>query len=403
MKFVALFFGTIDDLILTYERVQQHAIFFVCYHFADLFALLSLNVLFIAYLGMGIWGFVLSKVIVMTVGATYLLGRNIPKVGLKVDFTIARKMAIFGAPLILAGLAFFIIHSSDRFFLNEYASLHDVGIYSLAYKFAVLLSVLVAEPFGRVWDVSLYTYAKEEDWEHRFSRILAYLVFALVLVGLGISVFIDETLAIMADPRFFGAAAVVPILVLAYLMRECADFLRNMLYINKRSALVSRLAIYCAIANIILNFALIKPFGMYGAAISTLFTWLIYFLLCWRAEHLEFGVKLPFFSIGCLVVFAGAVYFGTTLFASGNWFIQVALDSVWIIGFLILVMLSGYFTVEEKSTMKAQFLSLFGAGEEKGEQAGKSILAHYITPLDSNVKAAGNCTLDRQLVADMNF
>ena len=45
----------------------------------------------------------------------------------------------FGYPFIFTGLAFWLFGSIDRWMLSGYASLEEVGIYSVAFKFSTII------------------------------------------------------------------------------------------------------------------------------------------------------------------------------------------------------------------------------------------------------------------------
>lgn len=352
VAFVAMFLSNMVEVILVYERIRQNAVFFVLFSLCYLIGSLTFNIYFIAFQNLGIWGFIWSKLIVAAVGALYLLARTLPLVGLKFDKTIGARMVSFGTPLILVGLAFFIIHFSNRFFLNSYASLADVGLFSLAYKFAILITILVGEPFGRVWSVSIYDYSKQDDWKENFGRILAYLVFFLVLVGLSISLFIEDVIRLMADESFLPAAALVPILVIAYIFRESGDYFRNILYINKRSGVMSRIAMLCALTNLALNYLLIEQFNLYGAAIATVVTWLAYILLCWSAQHREFGIKFPLKQFAFLGILACVIYAISIRFEPSTWYLRLGFHAGLVILFMLFAWVSNYFLSSEKQFIK---------------------------------------------------
>lgn len=352
VAFVAMFFGNMVEVILVYERICQRALFFVGYSLIALVASLALNIYFIAFLHFGIWGFIWGKLIVTTVGASYLIARTLPKVGIAFDRGIGMRMVEFGSPLIVVGLAFFVIHFSNRFFLNSYASLHDVGIYSLAYKFAILITIIVGEPFGRVWSVNVFDYSKQDGWRERFARIFAYLIFFLALGGLGISLFIEDVIRLMADDSFLAAAAVVPVLILGYVLRECGDYFRNILYINKRSGLMSRIAGGCALLTLGLNWALIPVFGVHGAAIATATTWLAYLLLCWYFQHLEFGIAFPVKQFALLGSLALGVYLASIAIRFDSWYFRLVENSILLLIFVMLIWFSNYFSSEEKGLVK---------------------------------------------------
>ena len=354
LSFVAMFSSNLVELLLVHERIRQRALFFVGFSLIQLCFTLGLNVWFIAFEEMGVWGFVWSKLIATSLGGLFLLVRAVLSVGLRFDHDAAKRILSFGSPLIIAGVSFFLIHFSDYFFLNRLRSTHEVGLYEFAYRFPFLLSFLVGEPFGRVWSVSVYDLAKDDGWKERFARVLAWLAFSLVLCGLGIAVFSDEVIELMArNESFWSAAAVVPVLVLAYALREAADFFRNVLYLNKRSGLIGRLALGCATINIALNLLVIPAWGYQGAALCTVLTWALYFAVCLVAQRQEYDIRLPWLGITSCAVFAVLCWSGTTFVPDETWWLRYLGNSVFILIFVVGMVLSPYFSSDEKASARA--------------------------------------------------
>jgi O-antigen/teichoic acid export membrane protein len=228
--------------------------------------------------------------------------------GLSCDFSILKKIFRFGIPLIGASLAFFIIHFSDRFFLSYFTGLDEVGIYSLGYKFGFLITFLVGEPFGRAWNVKLFEYAKNEGWQLRFASVFLFFFLALFITWAGVAFFSHDIIKVIANQQFQGAALVIPGVALGYLFREAGDFFKNILFINKKSGLVSKISISCATINLLLNYGLIQICGMIGAVLSTVATWLTYSLLLFyfsqRTHHIPYR-PYPFIMVG---LFGGLLY-----------------------------------------------------------------------------------------------
>jgi O-antigen/teichoic acid export membrane protein len=359
VAFLALFFGDIVEIGLTYERMRERAVQFVTFSLVQLAVTLALNIWFIAFLEMGVWGFVTAKLITSILASAYLAARMLSEVGAHWNREAVGRMLRFGLPTIGTGLAFFVIHFSDRFYLNHYVGLDDVGIYAVAYKFAFLITYLVGEPFGRAWNVSFYAHVKEPGWREQFASVARYLTFLLVLAGLGIALFIHEAILVLTDASFHAAAGLVPLLVLSYVLRELGDFHKNLLYINKRSIFVSSLTIACAVLNIGLNSVCIPRLGLQGAVLSTLLTWLTYFAVCWLAARAEHRVPFPLSSLLSLLSLSAACY-GLDRLASGwlpvsaRWLLAALLVAL----FLGLVWRSRYFSSNERVFMQLQARAL---------------------------------------------
>jgi len=277
LAFLATYLSILTELCLVYQRLKERASYFVKYSSTQLVASALLNLFFLVGMHAGVWSLFWSKLIVSMVGALLLLRLVLREVGTAWDPRIARKLARFGAPLVIAGASMLMIHSSDRYFLNRYVSLTDVGIYSMAYKFGFLVTYLVGEPFKRAWNATSYGYVGSVDWQHSFARIGSYLIFTLMLVSLALTLFRTEFLTFVAARDYRSAAAVIPILVASYTLRELGDFFNGVYLISKsRSRNLAGIILFSALVNIALNFLLIPTMGMIGAAWATFGTFAVY-------------------------------------------------------------------------------------------------------------------------------
>lgn len=369
MAFLALFCGNIVETGLVYQRLRQRPGVFILISGALLALNAGLNIYFIAFAEWGLKGFFVSKLAVAVLGACVLLVTIVREVRWSFRPDIARRIAHFGAPLILSGFSIFIIHFSDRFFLSRYGTLAEVGIYAVAYKFGFLISNLVGVPFESAWGVNLYGYASSPGWQREFARVVRYLLFFLVLTGLALSVTSGETLAVIAPASYASAAALIPVLVLAYIAREVGDFFRGVLFVNKRVRLFSALTCACGLLNLALNQSLIPRYGAAGAAWATLLTWLVYMAACWVFVHREHGFPYPVRSFAMIFGLASAAYVPSAAVSRLPAVWRWAPDALLILLFVGMVWASGYFPVEDRRAIKSR-VALWRAGRLAGVAVG---------------------------------
>jgi O-antigen/teichoic acid export membrane protein len=334
-SFVAMALTTVSEFVLVYYRMMARARFYLAYALITLFATLALNILFIGVLNCGVWGFVSSRIIVAGSGTVLLFWRMAREVGLGFSPRLASAMARFGGPLVASSTAYYAIHFSDRLFL-AHVSRSDVGVYTMAYNFAFLLSVLVGDSFSKSFDVSFYAYAEKEGWQQRFVRIGFWLVLVLGGGAFGISLFGRDALRLLLPAAYVPPVLMLPVLVFGYFFREIGDFFRNILLIGRGSGLVGRIAIGSAVLNIVLNGVLITwmGLGIWGASAATALTWVVYWLVCWmfawRAQAVPFRVS-PLVRL----LAASAVFLGLhEVWVMPGIYAQIALDCVWISAFL---------------------------------------------------------------------
>ncbi len=383
--FLAMFFASTVEVVLVYERMRGHARFYLAYSLITLGLNLGLNILFIGGLGAGVWGFVSGKLITSVGGAGFLAWRLRRDVGWHWRGAFVPEFVRFGAPLILSGLSYFAIHFSDRFFLTSAVSLAELGRYALAYRFALMVNGLVGDSFAKSWTVSLYRHTSDPGWREQFARIAAFFTFAVALAGFAIAVFGPELLRVMVPASFFPPALLLPILVLAYVVRDVADFFRSLLLINKRSVRVGKIALAAAVLNLLANMLLIPAYGTYGAAWATLLTWSTYLIVCWIAADREHRLPVDVAAYARLLALAVAAYAAAATIRADGFALQAALDGAWIALFAAAAA-AVFLSASDRQAILRQMASAMAGTlvpEAPGPGAGDRhvlMLAYYFSP-----------------------
>jgi O-antigen/teichoic acid export membrane protein len=342
LYFLLYFLQNFEYVPLLLMRAKNRSVLFVVVNAAKLVATLSLNILFVVYLRMGIEGVLASSIVTsatMTVGLTFYLVRQ---VGIRFSIDKFRKMLRFGSPMVLWSVATFILVFSDRFFLNHYTDTSTVGIYSLAYKFAFLLSALAVVPFQTVWDVQRFEVAKRPDALAIYARVFFYLNLLLGGVGVILSLFVRDVLSVMSDPAFLPAYRLVPLLVAAQIVFTWTAYWNLGLYISGNTRAMAIGAVVLVPVTLILNYVLISRFGIYGAAWATLaaygfrFWWIYYF-----AQH-DYRIPYQWTALTKLYVILGAavalrfIYSPEHLAVSAAWATSLLLTTMVVVYKLVL-------------------------------------------------------------------
>ena len=327
LAFGAMFFSSIVEIALVHERMQSRARFYLAYTIVGLVATLSLNIVLIGVIHLGVLGFIVSKLVVAVAGCIYLLGRIWREVGIVWRGALARALAVFGAPLIVSGMSYFAVHFSDRLFL-AHISKADVGVYSMAYNFAFLLSVLIGDSFSKSWGVSFYAHATGDDWQKRFVTIGRWLIFVLGTASIGISLFARDTLTLMVPQSYYPPMFMLPVLVFGYFLREVGDFFNSMLLIGAGSGLVGKIAVAVAVLNVALNAMLIPFYGIWGAAWATFGTWAIYCAMCWVNAARKHRLPMTPWPLALMLGLSAAALALRSLLATNSSIDNLALDSV---------------------------------------------------------------------------
>jgi O-antigen/teichoic acid export membrane protein len=218
--------------------------------------------------GAGVAGVVWSQFASQALFLLFLLPSIVWGVRWTFSRSVSGQLMSFGLPLVLAGLSTFVLNLSARYFLKHYGSLHEVGIYSLAYNFGEIL-VLLVTALRMAYVPFIMTNMKSPHAPQLYARVITYYVVTMGLVTLGVSLLAHEVIAIMAAPSYREAAAVIPVVALAQFFHGLAFVAPIGIAIKRRPILRSASVFIAAAVSLGLNFLWIPAHGMMGAAWAT--------------------------------------------------------------------------------------------------------------------------------------
>ena len=234
LMLISFFFSTVSSVPETYLLAKKESKKFTIITLVTLAVNLSLNIYFVAFVKAGIVGILYSSIISRFLNTSYLLFLTIPQIRLNFDLKILKSILKFSIPLIPAEIGLFIFAFSDRFFLSHMSNLENVGLYSLGYRFAFMISLLIIQPFMQIWQQEMYEICDKEGAKEIFGRIYTYLFGIVAGAALIMSIFIKDVIEIISAPEFHEAWKVVPVIAFALVFRATYQYFQmGMLFKSK--------------------------------------------------------------------------------------------------------------------------------------------------------------------------
>jgi O-antigen/teichoic acid export membrane protein len=340
-------------------QAQQRASLFVTASTGKLLTQLVLNSYFIIVMGWGPRGVILSTLISnLALGvplSIWLLTRD----GRGFSRTLWSELLRFALPLQIGLVAMFIMAFGDRWFLEASHDLVAVGIYGLAYQFGFLLSNLTTAPFLQAWNPQRFqiTSLPRAERDETYNEGFWYFNLLLCVGAVGIGLFSRPVLTLVASPAYWGAADLIPLLVLAYMIQAWTNTVHFGIEVSGRTKYSSR-ANWIATAAILALYALLIPrFGMWGAAIATVLGFLVRFACVYVYAQRLWPVSYRWFPIfrltllACLALACGSLLRGSSLLR------QVGGSSLILSGFLAVI-----WTFELGSELRQRVIRLVLSG-----------------------------------------
>lgn len=303
--------------------------------------------------GLGAYGFVLGTFLgaaLMVIPYGVLAART-SIVGF--HWPVTRAALLYSLPLVPHAMAGWVLELSDRALLQRFVPLSELGLYSLGYQLASLLT-LAATAINFAWTPYMYGVVQErpETAAAELARMTTYYAAVLCCLGLGLALLGGDALRLLTEPEYHPAYRVVPWTVLGLLFSGLYLVPANLLFLRSRTGLIPLVTIGAGIVNVGLLLWLAPRFGIVAGAWATAAGYATMLLLVWIAARSAFPLRYEYGRLGVLlgtgaVIFLTAKALGLPANTAGG-AVRLAL---WL-AFPLVLFLLGFFRSGEREVLR---------------------------------------------------
>ncbi|WP_237663003.1 lipopolysaccharide biosynthesis protein [Sutcliffiella horikoshii] len=308
---------TIITLVLTYYRFQFKSKKVVFTTVAKLAFVAILSYLFLKYSDLQVSSIYLGRLISVIIIVLVLVPSLIKMFSFKFNKEILKKLVVYGAPLVPASVAFWIITFSNRFFLTTFESLNSVGIYGVAIKFATVISLLTSsvQMAWRPYSMSI----KDNSNAKQIYSTLFLLILIIGMTGLlGIATVIPLVMEFMIkDPAYAEASRYIAILSLGSFLSFYYLIISIGLFFNKKTGVISIYVGISAVISVVLNILLIPVFSIWGAVIALIASYLFVNISIFIRSQKEYYIPVSIFKM-VLLFLSGILGILTIVYVQEN-------------------------------------------------------------------------------------
>jgi O-antigen/teichoic acid export membrane protein len=234
--------------------------------------------------------------------------RRLARIAWRAGLSLWRPLARVAIPLGIAGVMITIYYQLDSVLLLQIAGPTEAGIYGAAYGFLGPLIFLPAAIMSAFFPVLSTVYHRDPARARRLVQICADIMAVIALPFLAATIALSgPVIDLIFGTSFSQAASLLPILMLAFVAicyGSLAGFLAPLLGLQWRFAIYTTIG---AIANVVLNLALIPPYGAHGSAWATVATETLTMALMFATALRFMRLRLRFGKILRTVVLAAAM------------------------------------------------------------------------------------------------
>ncbi len=188
------------------------------------------------------------------------------------DKEIAQRLKDICSPFIVGSIASLLFQLSDRFVLDKYRGLSDMGTYNLAITIASVIYMLNTS----VVNAYLPSFFKEQNLKVNYQKTtrVAFRLF-LAYLGLGFLLF-SLTWALLyfniINNSYYDVLKLLPILIIAQIAQSLILMYGYFFLFIERTRFGVKITVVGSVMSLILYIATVPAFGYYGIAFSMLIT-----------------------------------------------------------------------------------------------------------------------------------
>src|SRR5919201_2380069 len=283
--FVGLWAQLNYEQLTSLFRVEQRPTLYTAATIANLLVTIGATLVLVAGLHQRAMGVVVGNWIGTLTVYLVLLGYRRYQLGLQFNRKLLRDMNRFGMPLVPSQVAIWTLNFSDRFFIAKFKGQTEVGHYSIGVRIAsATLLLLVA--FRTAWPAFAYSIEDDREARRTYGFVLTYLLAICCWLTVALGLLAPWIVHVLTTPRFYPGARVVPLLCFAATAYAAYTVMAIGIGRVRRTQFNWVITGAAAALNIVLNVALIPPYGMTGAAIATVAAYtLMFVLMTWNAQR----------------------------------------------------------------------------------------------------------------------
>ena len=249
------------------------------------------------------------------------------------------KLLHFGVASIVASFGAMLMEWLDRFMIQHYMTLADVGTYSAAFRVAMLINVILILPFSQIWSPMMMEYRNKVNIKDLFTH-----VFSLFLILGGIVVIVSSLFAQEFLPLLIRSGvdsdliAIFLISMIGLLIYGVTGFVGAGLFYERKVHLLSYAYYGSAFLKVIIGFILIPFIGLIGASVSAICAYATVPLVIYTMSKNYFSFHVEWKRLGIfLIISLPSLVYG--LFGNSLYRVDVIVRFIWLGFTLVLIYL----------------------------------------------------------------
>ena len=272
---ITLVTNMLPAIISNWYRVHRRPVATVIFSVSQTIVTIGLSVLFVIILRWHITGVFAALAISSLVFSLVALQQMLGWLNIKY-FSIARlkPMLKYALPFIPAAIAYWLINSTDSYFLAFFKNKAEVGLFGIGASLAAGMALFTGA-FQQAWGPFAFSIMNDDNAKEVYANVFLLFGYVMGLLAALLMLFAPEVLMLLTAPAYYEAAWVAGILGYNLVLIGFTYIASIGISIAKVTAPYGYAMLFATILTIILDMLLIPKFGKEGSAIATVAAQLI--------------------------------------------------------------------------------------------------------------------------------
>jgi O-antigen/teichoic acid export membrane protein len=327
---IAIFSNIIFSYFNVYNNAQQLSTRAGIWQFVYQVSRVAGGLLFVLFISKDFYGRIAGENLVLLALTLIIFFVYFRKyIGFSEKLEDKNPIVRYSVNLIPIGLSGYVLGYLDTIMINSYKGNNDAGLYSYAYKIAVIYSGVTIS-FITANRPKLFQLLNEKKETEVIEQMRSMFKLIATLSCFFVFFSADAGRLLALNHAFYASMHLMPILILSYIINDINEVYSFYLHYEKKVKYFYISFAVAAVVNVVLNFIFIPKYGYEVAAYTTLISYgfmlLCTYIICKKLIDARVPAVIRFLDYLLIIVLVLISNYFLNLYVE-NWWLQVAIKS----------------------------------------------------------------------------
>jgi len=352
------FFDSLIFIPYAFLRMTGKAKKFATTRFVLIIIAIVNNFIFVVFMQIGAIGVILSQLIASSLGMFFVFKELRENLRFKIDFSLIKQLILFGLPTLPANISAMVLQVADRPIIKSLAGVGDLAVYSVNYKLAIPMMILVTV-FDYAWKPFYMSRHEDVGAKELYARVYTYFTLAASAIFLTTSLFMEFAVRMpfvggsFVSPEYWSGLSIIPLILVGFYLNGAQSHFAAGFLITKNTKYIPICVGIAALISMLLNFILIPFISYYGSALALIVGYFIGAALLFILQKKIYIIQYEWRRIAIIILSSGGIYLSAMYFTQSMSLIAsfiVRIASIF--AYIILLFIFGFFNKNEIQRIK---------------------------------------------------